>query len=130
MDLRHRFEYFTFRVFACALSMLSVRWTVAIAEMMAWLLTRVLPTQLTRYHVAADNIRGAFREELTDEQVEKLIFDMWVHLFRLLVETVQLPRKMTLTNCRRRTVCSRQCLHRHGSRRSPQVCWRQLVVPG
>ena len=100
MDLRHRLEYFTFRVFACALSMLSVRWTVAFAEMMAWLLTRVLPKRLTRYEVAADNIRGAFRGELTNEQIEKLIYDMWVHLFRLLVEMVQLPRKMTLANCR------------------------------
>ena len=31
------------------------------------------------------NIRAAFPEELSDEQVDKLIFDMWVHLFRLLV---------------------------------------------
>lgn len=80
--------------------MLSVRATIRLAETAAWLLTRVFPQRLTRYDVAADNIRSAYHGTLTDSQVNQLIFDMWVHLFRLVAETVQLPRKMTLTNCR------------------------------
>lgn len=99
-DLRHRCEYLAFRLLACALSMLSVRTTVRIAESLAWLLTRVLPQKLTRYDVAADNLRAAFGDDLTAHRVDRMIFDMWVHLFRLLAETVQLPRKMALVNCR------------------------------
>lgn len=99
-DLRHRCEYLAFRALACALSMLSIRATVRFAESVAWLLTRGLPHRLTRYDVASGNLREAFGNDLTPRQIDRLVFDMWVHLFRLLVETVQLPRKMTLTNCR------------------------------
>ncbi|MEZ6049850.1 MAG: lysophospholipid acyltransferase family protein [Planctomycetaceae bacterium] len=37
---------------------------------------------------------------LNPDDIHEMIRRMWVHLFRLIAETVQLPRVMTLTNCR------------------------------
>jgi KDO2-lipid IV(A) lauroyltransferase len=98
--LRHRAEYFAFRGITCLLAILSVPQTVRCAERIAWLLTLRPLRKLSRYHVAAENIRQAFGPDLTDDQVHDLIRRMWIHLFRLVAEVVQLPRKMTLTNCR------------------------------
>ena len=41
---------------------------------------------------------------LTPDQIHKMIRKMWVHLFRMVAEMVQLPRVMTLANCRDLTV--------------------------
>ncbi len=98
--LRHRAEYFAFRGVTCLLAVLSVRQTVRCAEGIAWLLTLRPLRKLSRYHVAAENLREAFGPDLNDDQVHDLIRRMWIHLFRLVAEVVQLPRKMTLTNCR------------------------------
>ena len=99
-NLRHLAEYGLFRLFTCVLAVLSVRQTVLLARSVAWLLTRRPLRRLTRYDVAAENIRHAFGDGTTDGQVDALIRGMWVHLVRLVSEIIQLPRKMTLTNCR------------------------------
>ncbi len=99
-DLRHRVEYFVFRLFACVIEILSVRQSRAIARTVAWAMTRLVPRKFSRYNVAADNIRTAFGRDLPDEEVNRLIDGMWVHLVRLLIETIQLPRKLCLRNCR------------------------------
>jgi len=97
--LRYLCEYAVFRSVACLLQILSVRQTASLAEALGWLFVRVLPRKLSRYHVARENIEQSF-PELSPAEVDDLIRRMWVHLFRLIAETVQLPRKMTLDNCR------------------------------
>lgn len=99
-DLRHRLEYLAFRGIACLIGMLSVRQTVCLGEAVAWLLTRPALRKRSRYQIAAENLRQAFGDEFSDVQVDGLIRRMWVHLVRLVAEVIQLPRKMTLTNCR------------------------------
>lgn len=99
-DLRHRAEYVAFRLFACVLSVLTVPQTVRFAELIASILTFRPLRRAARYHVAADNLRASFGDQFTDEQIHNTIRSMWVHLIRVAVEVVQLPRKMTLTNCR------------------------------
>jgi KDO2-lipid IV(A) lauroyltransferase len=99
-NLRHRAEYLVFRTLICFFQMLSVRQTIALARGFAWLMTRVLPAKLTRSNVAAENLRRAFGEDLPQPEIDRLIGGMWQHLVRLMVEWAQLPRKMTLTNCR------------------------------
>ncbi len=99
-SFRYRIEYFAFRSIVCLLQMFSVRQTRTLARFGAWLLTDILPRRLTRYHVAAENLRRAFGESLTDERVHEMIHGMWVHLFRMVAEMVQVPRKLTLENCR------------------------------
>ena len=99
-NFRHLIEYGVFRLVTCVLAVLTVRQTVQFANGMAWLLTRKPLRRITRYDVASENIRGAFGDRISDQRVHALIHGMWVHLFRLVAEVVQLPRKMTLTNCR------------------------------
>lgn len=100
LDLRHRAEYFAFRLMVCFFQLLSVRQTVALARGFSWLITRLLPAKLTRTTVATENIRRAFGEGLPDAEVNRILRGMWEHLFRLVAEWAQLPRKMCLTNCR------------------------------
>lgn len=99
-DLRHRAEYVAFRLFACILSVLTVRQTIRFAEVIADVLTSRPLRKPARYCVAAENLRASFGNDLTDEQIDCTIRGMWIHLVRVFVEIVQLPRKMTLTNCR------------------------------
>jgi KDO2-lipid IV(A) lauroyltransferase len=97
---RYWIEFQAFRVAVCLLQLLSVRQTRKLAECMAWLMVDVLPRKWSRYQVAEENIRRAFGADQTDAQVEDLVRGMWVHLVRLVAEVVQVPRKLSLTNCR------------------------------
>lgn len=115
--LRHRLEFFVFRLLVAVVQAMTVRQSVRFAKGLAFIFTRVLPRKLTRYHVAAENLRTAFGDDLSDRDVERLVYEMWVHLFRVVAEIVQLPRKLRLENCRQvltfpqsawtvRTMCS------------------------
>ncbi len=110
-DIRWRGEYLAFRAFACLIEVLSPRQTCRLAHSLAWLFTRVLPKKMSRYHVAFDNIRHSFEGELTPRQIDKMIYDMWVHLFRLVAEIIQFPRKFhrqtfrEIVTFRNRAVC-------------------------
>ncbi len=103
-DVRYRLEYVLFRLAACLVEVLSVRQTITLARCGAWLMTHVAPRDISRYHVASENIRTAFGADLSQAQVEQHISRMWVHLIRLVVETIQLPRKLSLRNCREAVV--------------------------
>ena len=91
--VRHRLEYFGFRLIACVIAALPVRAAVRLAEALALLFARGLPQKLVRGQVARDNLRTAFPEK-SPEEIERLVFGMWRHLFRMVVEIVQLPRKV------------------------------------
>jgi KDO2-lipid IV(A) lauroyltransferase len=99
LRIRHWAEFQAFRCVACVLEFLSIQQTRRLAAAMAWILVEVLPPRMTRYGVAAENIRRAF-PNLSDAAVHSMIRRMWIHLFRMLAEMVQAPRKLALTNCR------------------------------
>src|SRR5262249_15471895 len=65
----------------------------------AWVIHRVLPKKLTRYTVARDNIRQAFGARYSEREIDYIIRRMWVHLFRVVIEIVQVRRKLRLYNC-------------------------------
>jgi KDO2-lipid IV(A) lauroyltransferase len=96
--LRDRLEYVLFRLFVCAIDILPTRVCVRLSRVLAFAFTRFLPKKLTRYAVARENLHAAFGERLSDRDADRLIFEMWVHLFRLVTEIVQLPRKLRLEN--------------------------------
>ena len=98
--LRSWLEFQAFRVAVCLLQFLSVRQTRQMAAFTAWLLVDVLPRRWSRYEVAEENIRRAFGADLPEAAVSELVRGMWVHLVRLVAEVVQVPRKLSLTNCR------------------------------
>ncbi len=125
LALRHRLEYLVFRLGVCLLQTLTLRQTIRVGEWLAWVLVDVLPRRWTRYDIAVENITRALGDSretaietnpaeaptgtggrestgvgVTSDEAHRIIREMWVHLFRLVAEMAQLPRKMTLTNCR------------------------------
>lgn len=96
---RNRLEYVVFRVLVCLIELLPPRASVAVCRALAFVVHRCLPRQWTRYETARENLRTAFGTSLSDEQADHLIHEMWIHLFRMVTEIVQLPRKLRLYNC-------------------------------
>jgi KDO2-lipid IV(A) lauroyltransferase len=95
--VRHRLEYFAFRLVVCAVAALPLRTSVKIAEGFAFLFAKVLPQKMVRGNVARENLRLAFPNR-TPYEIEDLVLGMWWHLFRMVVEIVQLPRKVGRDN--------------------------------
>ena len=89
-------EYIGFRVLVAIAYCMPVRAQRALAFGLATLLCRVLPHKLTRYDVATDNIRQSLGNDLSDQEVDRIIFAMWQHLVRMICEMIQLPR---FANC-------------------------------
>jgi Kdo2-lipid IVA lauroyltransferase/acyltransferase len=91
-------EYLAFRMAVCCVQALSPRMCARIAEMLAGFVHDVLPRKITRYGVARDNIRSAFGIKYSEQQIDRLVHQMWVHLFRLVCELILIPRKLRLDN--------------------------------
>ena len=96
---RHIIEYVAFRVVVCLVDLLPLGASIRLAETLALVVHRLLPRKLTRYNVARDNIRQAFGARYSQAQIDDIIRRMWVHLFRVIVEIVQVRRKLRLYNC-------------------------------
>ena len=92
-------EYLAFRLIVCVIDALPTRASVRVAEGLAWFVHRVLPRKLTRYPVARENLRIAFGERYSEAEIDDIVGRMWAHLFRVVVEMVQLRRKLRLYNC-------------------------------
>ena len=90
---RRRLEYLVFRALVCVIQMLSPARARDCAEGLAFIFHCVLPRKLTRYTVARDNLRQALGPNPSDATIDDHIRRMWVHLFRVMIEIVQLPRK-------------------------------------
>ncbi len=95
---RHRGEYVAFLLFQGICRALPVSIGVGLSHALAWLMCRVLPRKLTRYNVAVENLRTAFGEEYDDHARDRMIYQMWVHLFRLLQEIFQIQSRLHLRN--------------------------------
>ena len=98
LNLRHRLEYTIFLSVISSLRLIPVPVQRVMSWWMATLVCRILPKKLTRYHTAFDNIRQAFGDKYSDAEVDRIIFGMWQHLFRLVSEVVQFPRQITMEN--------------------------------
>jgi len=99
-SLRYRAEFFVFKAVLATVRCLSYRQSVLLAESIAKFAFYCLPKKLTRYQVCRKNLEIAFGDELTDERADEIILGMWIHLLRLIVEMIQLPRKLRRENFR------------------------------
>lgn len=97
-DLRHRGEYFLFRSVVAVVQACSPRLCARIATGLGWAVFHLLPRKLTRYAVAQENLHRAFGERYSAADRDRIIAQMWIHLFRLVVEMIHLPRKLRLNN--------------------------------
>ncbi len=93
--MKRYLEYIAFRTVAALAQALSPRGCRFVAECLAGLIL-LLPRKLTRYQVAAENLRTAFGPDLSDATIRQTIYRMWRHLFLLVAEMLQLPRRLTL----------------------------------
>ncbi len=98
-DARYLLEYVAFRLIVCLVRTLPNRAAVWLAKGLGGFVHYVLPRKMTRYKVAAENIRTAFGADLPEAEVSHTIHQMWVHLFRVIIEIAQLPSKVRLYNC-------------------------------
>ena len=96
--LRHLFEYLAFKIVVCFVQALSPRLCARLAEGLATVIHYGLPRKWTRYGVARDNIRAAFPGRYDDSRIDRMVYRMWVSLFRMLTEIILLPRKLRLEN--------------------------------
>lgn len=96
--LRHLLEYALFLTALFVLRCTPVRSANRFADAVAYFMHRFVPKKLTRYSISAENIRTAFGDETTDEQVDQIVFGMWKHLVRLVLEIIQMERRFRLAN--------------------------------
>ncbi len=100
LKLRHRLEFLVFQAFVCIIDSLSMRTTARLARLLATLIHFGLPRKWTRYAVARDNLNRAFGGRYSEAEIERLVYEMWVHLFRTVAETVQAARKLHIHSYR------------------------------
>lgn len=98
--MRYRLEFLIFKTLICIVDCLSWRTTVWLTKCLAILIHYGLPRKWTRYQVAYDNLRRAYGDQFSDEQIDVLVYQMWVHLFRTVAEFVQSERKLHLHSYR------------------------------
>ncbi len=91
LKLRQMLEYTVFQALLFIVKCLPVRASVELARGLAWMMVHVVPRKLSRYDVARDNLTVAFGENMTDRQADRIIHGMWLHLFRMVCEMIQLP---------------------------------------
>ncbi len=99
-DWRHRMEYLVFRALVCFVQSLSARRTDALARGLGFVIHRCLPRKVSRHQVAYENLRTAFGDRYSDAELDVMIGRMWVHLFRMVAEIAQMPRKLHRENLR------------------------------
>jgi len=98
-QLRYLAEYSAFQCLLFIVKSLPVSATIIMANTLAWTIVNILPRRASRYDVARDNLRIAFGEDLSDTEIHRIVTGMWQHLFRMVCEMVQLPRKFRLATC-------------------------------
>lgn len=99
LQLRQLLEYTVFQTLLFVVKCLPARASVVLAKSLAWMMVKVVPKKLSRSDVAKDNLKLAFGEALSDAQADRIIHGMWLHLFRMVCEIIQLPRRFRLANC-------------------------------
>lgn len=96
---RHIIEYTLFQILLFFFRSLPRRTAIRLSETMAWFVHAVVPGKFNRHDVAAENLKIALGDQLNDRQIDEIIYRMWRHLFLMICEIVQLPRRLRLYNC-------------------------------
>lgn len=99
LKLRQLLEYTLFQTLLFVVKCLPVRASLTLAKSLAWMMVNLVPQELSRSDVAKENLELAFGESMSDAQANRIIQGMWLHLFRMVCEIIQLPRRFRLANC-------------------------------
>jgi Kdo2-lipid IVA lauroyltransferase/acyltransferase len=90
--------YLLVRIFVCIIQILSHEAARKFARALAGLIYRV---DRRHRHVADENLRHAFGEQLDEQQRDAMVRAVYVHFCTMLVEIIQFPRKFHPSNWRR-----------------------------
>lgn len=93
---RHYVEYLALRTIICFLQTIPLSWCDRMGKRVGWLLGDVLKF---RHKTVRENLSHVFPEKSEAERLE-LTRDMWHHLFLMVCEIAQAPRKIHDTNWR------------------------------
>ena len=88
--------YLAVRIFVCVVQAMPVESCATVARGLATLCASVLKI---RRRLVEENLRGAFPQMSADER-KRMAWEMWEHLFLLVVEVIHAPRKIHHTNWR------------------------------
>ncbi len=95
-NLLDYFGYLVVRIFVCVVQAMPVESCAAVARGLATLCASVLKI---RRRLVEENLKQAF-PEMTASERKDLSWQMWEHLFLLVVEVIHAPRKIHHTNWR------------------------------
>lgn len=87
--------YLAVRITVCVLQAVSLEAGYKFARGLAWLAFTV---DKRHRRVAAENLRHAFGNQLTDRGRQEMVFAVYEHFARMIVEIIHIPRRMHVTN--------------------------------
>ena len=97
LRLRHLIEFTAFRMVVAVVHLMPM-WVIDLGATLAgFCIHRLLPRRLTRYDIAARNIRRALGP---DVDTDRMIGLMWRHLFRTVGEVIHLRHRLSRNNFR------------------------------
>lgn len=96
VKVRHYFEYFALRMLVAMLQMIPLRWCDSLAHKFSWFICDVVRF---RQKTITENLCHVFPGKTPGERHE-LTRAMWHHLFLMIAEIAQAPRKIHGTNWR------------------------------
>ncbi len=94
--LRHRGEFLTARILVCLLQMIPLEWCERLSRKLGWLACDVLKI---RKSTTDENLAHVFADKTPAER-QQIAREMWNHLFLMICEIAQAPRKIHDTNWR------------------------------
>ncbi len=90
--------YALVRLIVCIVQALPPRWALALADFIAAALYKLVPS---RRRIALENVRAAFPQIRSPQQVQGIVWGMYRHFVRGIVEGLLLYRRMHVHNWRR-----------------------------
>ena len=96
-ETKWKLEYAAARTVICFIQILTLLQCAAVAQFFAWFAADVIKF---RRRVISENLRGVY-PQITDEQIREVSRRMWYHLSMMVMEVVQVPRKVHDSNWRK-----------------------------
>ncbi|MEQ1903498.1 MAG: lysophospholipid acyltransferase family protein [Pirellulaceae bacterium] len=96
-ETKWKLEYVAARAVICFIQILTIQQCAAVARFFSWLAADVIKF---RRRVITENLRGVY-PQVTDDQIREVSRRMWYHLSMMMMEVVQVPRKVHDSNWRK-----------------------------
>ena len=92
--------YLVVRIVVCVLQALSFRLSLLVARGLAWAVYQV---DKRHRKVAIENLQKAFADQHSDQQLDAMVRNVYLHVCTMLIEIIHMPRRYHLHNYKRYT---------------------------